>query len=287
MCLFPINAVSYYIEDVKSGELERTIKFTKNPDFFIEKCNFINPEKITIPCGKCVECLQNKSKEWSYRIMLESSLYNKNCFITLTYKENPITLIKRDYQLFLKRLRKFLSDDNIFIRYFGCGEYGSKNKRPHYHFIIFNWMPNDLIFLKKEKNYIVYRSPILEKIWNKGFVSVCELTKETAKYCSKYLQKLNTLPDNVLKPFLTMSLRPGIGLNAFLKKEDLYMQTDKLYHKGTYTKLPRYFIDKSTKYQYLDTIQKNRTKKSLLFSLDDKQLTLKRDFWKSKIKKII
>ena len=52
------------------------------------------------------------------------------------------TLVKRDLQLFLKRLRKKLvktygKDKKFRIRFIGCGEYGGTFGRPHYHLVIF------------------------------------------------------------------------------------------------------------------------------------------------------
>ena len=35
----------------------------------------------------------------------------------------------------------------------------------------------------------MYTSEELEKLWNKGFVTVQEVTQETAEYCAGYIQK--------------------------------------------------------------------------------------------------
>lgn len=132
MCLFPIKAFLY--TDIETGL--RSVRFRKsgNAPF----------EELSLPCGKCVECLMSYSNEWALRCVLEASLYRDNCMLTLTYRDNPVTLIKRDYQLFLKRLREALSP--LKIRYFGCGEYGARGQRPHFHIIIFGWKPDDLDF---------------------------------------------------------------------------------------------------------------------------------------------
>ena len=74
---------------------------------------------------------------------MSSSAY----FVTLTYDNNHVpisehgfpTLCKRDFQLFMKRLR---FNTGVKIKYYVAGEYGSTNHRPHYHAVIFG-APND------------------------------------------------------------------------------------------------------------------------------------------------
>lgn len=195
-----------------------------------------------VPCGKCPECLMQRSNEWAFRCALEASLYDKNCIITLTYNEANLpqggTLVKRDMQLFLKRLRKHLRQARI--RFFGCGEYGKKFDRPHYHIILFNHDFDDkYFFFVDKKGQKQFRSPMLEKLWNKGFSTVGEMSFESAKYCAKYLQKIPPSYFDKLKPFLLMSRRPGIGAGAL---KDSWLITDKVFVNGKYIKVPRFFL---------------------------------------------
>lgn len=201
------------------------------------------PQAISVKCGKCVECLSEYSTEWAYRIMLEAKQYKKNCFITLTYKDNPEELKKRDLQLFLKRLRKELSKKDIKIRYFGCGEYGKRKGRPHFHLIIFNWFPDDCFFElpRKKGEPQLFRSRLLEKVWSLGFSSVGSLSFDSAKYCAKYMQKLQNNNDGKAKPFTVMSTKPGLAFN-FIDNNEVPLIDDKIFHNGYYIKLPRYFL---------------------------------------------
>lgn len=63
-----------------------------------------------LPCGKCRGCRLEKSRQWALRIMHEASLYDDNCFVTLTYDDEHLpkdgSLVKKDFQLFMKKLRK-------------------------------------------------------------------------------------------------------------------------------------------------------------------------------------
>lgn len=242
MCLFPQKVIKYNVYDKLTGEVKTQLKFGRQDSIQNIYNNMIYNEKeiIDVPCGRCIECLQDKSKEWSYRILCESLQYKQNCMITLTYKNTNGELCKRDLQLFLKRLRKKLYPRKI--RFFACGEYGSKGLRPHYHIIIFNFCPNDLKPLYFENDYVVYNSKFISDVWSLGFISVMFLNPYNTKYVSKYLQKLNNYKEKKVKPFLVMSNRPGIGYNYFVKNLDSLLFDDRLYYNGNFIRLPRYVL---------------------------------------------
>ena len=92
-----------------------------------------------IPCGKCVGCVLDRSRDWALRCVHEASLHERNCLVTLTYDSEFLppfgSLVPSDLQKFLKRLRKSLGAD---IKFFACGEYGETGGRPHYHLCLFN-----------------------------------------------------------------------------------------------------------------------------------------------------
>ena len=78
-------------------------------------------EPCTIPCGKCIGCRLAHSRQWAVRCVHEASLHDRNCFLTLTFDDDHLpasgSVSVRDVQLFLKRLRKALSYQNIKIRF--------------------------------------------------------------------------------------------------------------------------------------------------------------------------
>ncbi len=65
---------------------------------------------IPFPCGQCLPCRINKRRVGTYWLMLELFCHDLSCFVTLTYDDEHISenhsLVKRDVQLFMKRLRK-------------------------------------------------------------------------------------------------------------------------------------------------------------------------------------
>lgn len=162
--------------------------------------------EIEIPCGHCLGCRLDHANMWATRCEMERKNWQHNCFVTLTYnndnlpvnKNNLATLKKKDLQDFFKRLRYHesgkeewtLTDEKNPIRYFACGEYGPKGGRPHYHAIIFNWVPDDLKFYKFNKyGDPIYTSKKLQGIWGKGFVTVEFACEHNIQYCCQYVNK--------------------------------------------------------------------------------------------------
>lgn len=255
------------------------------------KCHFEKPgdvllqgvEHIVAPCGKCIECLEKYSSEWAFRCMLEASQYENNCHLTLTYSDAPKSVQRRDLQLFIKRLRKAISP--LKIRYFGCGEYGSKKLRPHYHLVVFGWYPEDAYFWKKSPSGIdLFRSPFLEKIWTLGFSTVAYVDFNACKYTAKYLQKLQPVSSDMTPPFTCMSTRPGIASN-FVSFDDL--ETGKLYVDGRYISLPRFWLKKLeqqgfdlTEYKERKLAQMSLYQRNLVSEAQKKKKSLQKLFTK-------
>lgn len=181
-----------------------------------------------VPCGKCLSCRCDYSREWSNRMILELKDHDKAIFVTLTYNNDNLpmtddgypTLCKRDVQLFLKRLRKHY--DGITIRYYLAGEYGSRTNRPHYHAIIYGIGLTDFTDLDyrgtNEIGSPFYTSPTLEKIWSHGFVLFSDVTWRTCNYVARYVLKKQAQIDDVdgiaTRPFNLSSRNPGIGMSA-------------------------------------------------------------------------
>ena len=132
-----------------------------------------NSVVIDLPCGQCIGCRIDKSKSWALRCVHEASLYDHNCFITLTFNDENLpddkSLKKEDFVLFMKRLRKKYDgltpvqcgDKVIYpIRFFHCGEYGDQFSRPHHHACIFNFDFHDKELWTVRDGVCLYRSEI-------------------------------------------------------------------------------------------------------------------------------
>ena len=67
-------------------------------------------DDFELPCRQCIGCRLERSRQWAMRCLHEASLHDANSFITLTYDDEHVppggSLRYRDFQLFMKRLRK-------------------------------------------------------------------------------------------------------------------------------------------------------------------------------------
>lgn len=167
----------------------------------------LRDQALCVPCGQCMPCRFNKRRDWTHRIMLESMKHAESSFLTLTYDAEHLpdggTLVPRDVQLFIKRLRKAIHP--VALRYFFVGEYGDQTWRPHYHAALFG------LGLVAEE--------IVRDTWGKGHIMLGDLTVHSAQYIAGYVTKKMTSKDDERllgrhPEFSRMSLRPGIGALA-------------------------------------------------------------------------
>ena len=174
---------------------------------------------VPFPCGQCLACRINRRRVWTLRLMLENYFHERASFVTLTYSDENLpynpegfsTLCKKDFQNFMKRLRKAFPQK---IRFYGCGEYGSKTRRPHYHAILFGIAPDELDPLYLQYNGKSPQSPLLD-IWSFGLVHVGNVSKESIQYVAGYVTKKFTKKGDGFTPeFSLMSRMPGIGSQA-------------------------------------------------------------------------
>lgn len=186
---------------------------------------------ITVPCGQCLGCRLEKSRQWAMRIMHEASLYEDNSFLTLTYSEANLpedsSLVLEHHQLFMKRLRK--RHAGRIIRFYHCGEYGDTTLRPHYHTILFNLDFADKRYLKTtETGSKLYISDQLDELWSLGDTYIGSVTFESAAYCGRYVMKKLTGArkseyGSRVPEYSTMSRRPGVGAPWLSKwKRDVF-----------------------------------------------------------------
>lgn len=220
----------------------------------------VNPfaTKLQLPCGRCVGCRLEQSRQWAVRIMMENQMHDAGCFITLTYDDANLpeyrTLVKKDLTDFFKRLRKAV--DPVKLRYFAVGEYGEKTSRPHYHIILFGTAFEADRKLYKQRTNPLFTSETLSKAWGKGFANFGAVTFESAAYCARYcLKKVNSRKEDFevacvldtgeiisrIPEFSVMSRRPGIGSTWYDFYGEDVRRTDFVIMRGKRMKSPRYF----------------------------------------------
>lgn len=241
---------------------------------------------LKVPCGKCLECKQQRSKEWAFRLEQEMKDWQHCAFITLTYDDDNLpvynsklgfvvrgrhnkgmsTLYKRDLTLFLKRLR--YKEYGIFkFKYFAIGEYGFNGTcRPHYHILLFYNGP------RPEKLYTT-----IAKVWDSGRISCTSATFGRLSYCSKYCSNGAVgCRHRFQTPYMVCSNRAPIGYNwlssdlamaCFIRGEKVinrsYVKKDGT--RVTYKmRIPRFYLRKMQMNMIYEELVKVNEEQSLL-----------------------
>lgn len=222
----------------------------------------LSESRISLPCGKCIGCKMERSRGWAIRCVHEGKMHSENCFLTLTYDNDHLpsngTLIVRDLQLFWKRLHnRLLRSRGYGIRFFSCGEYGDQSQRPHYHGLVFGYMPSDRKLYSRSEHGELWSSVFLDELWGKGAVRIGELNYKTAHYVARYVLKkvdgkkredghyLVYDADGVVSErvpeFALMSRNPGIGAPYYAKYGAEIRKHDSLVIDGKAVPSIRYY----------------------------------------------
>lgn len=303
-CNYPLTRIETWdgkisFESAYLADAEASKKFNKK----LSTQKNIKSVKM-IPCGQCISCRLNKSREWANRLMLEAKEYENNYFITLTYSDEycPIkrtlntetgevitglTLKKEDLIKFNHDLRQYWKRkyNHDGIRYYECGEYGENSLRPHYHGIIFNlpYLEDLKLYKTTEMNQTLYTSETLSHIWDKGYVIIGAVTWESASYVARYVLKKKFGKDadqyyealGKIPEFTTMSRMPGIGYNYYEANKEKIYKTDEIFiktAKGVVKTTPPVYFDRLLEKESEEKYKKIKRQRSYKNTINTKNL---------------
>lgn len=260
-CYHPIKAYRSREKDPSTGKYGITFNATKA---LIEGTSF------AVPCGRCIGCRIDKSYQWAMRCLHEAQMHDQNSFITLTYDQQSVpvdySLKLRDWQLFMKRLRK---NSGANMRFFASGEYGDRGLRPHYHALIFGYdFPDKRFHRTTPRGDRLYVSDFLNETWGKGQLNeIGAVTFKSAAYTARYVIKkqggdqadshymrVSPIDGNtyrVATEFAVMSRRPGIGTTWFDKFKTDAFPSDFLIIEGRKVKPPHFYLNKISEAEQL------------------------------------
>lgn len=230
------------------------------------------PDQLLVGCGRCMPCHMKYCNQWAFRMNIH---YNQNFIahcVTLTYdqkhlprvydkksKKAYMTLTKIHPQQFFKKLRqnhtRKFGKKAPKLSYFLCGEYGGELNRPHYHAIIFNAHPDQIL-----------------QSWQHGSVyfgdnNIDATLKYTLKYSLKSrIYQLNHKNRPYIRPFMLCS--QGIG-SSIINGNPKQVLPEEVQLGKLNMPLPRYYTKKlgmdidTTKYQEA-AIKKGRLLEQIL-----------------------
>lgn len=197
---------------------------------------YLSKQDICVPCGHCPFCMATRRSDWALRLHYEGRQHLSAAFITLTYADHALVwksgtsqLHKPHLQLWFKRIRK----RGFRVRYYAVGEYGARTYRPHYHVLLFGEVPEKAI----------------RESWPFGQVHVGRVTQASIMYTLGYMVngKHWTMKKGRVRPFCTMSRRPGLGAGYLSPAMVAWHKEDRRNYAildGKKRHLPRYYKEK-------------------------------------------
>lgn len=222
-----------------------------------------------VGCGVCPQCKKQYVNNWLMRILHEKKYKKKGMFITLTYDDDSLVnekrklngkefyrrrvnkygqaiLEKKDLQDFIKKVRKKVEEVKNKLRinygkisYLGCGEYGDKTGRPHYHMIILG-----LDYVNEMDVDIIKES------WKHGMVDIGTAQEESIRYTLKYIDKKFN-GEMLFSEYVSLDMTPvfkvsskNIGLEWLVDNYERIIIDGGIYSKGKVLPVPRYYRKK-------------------------------------------
>lgn len=218
---------------------------------------------VNLPCGRCIGCRLERSRQWAVRMMHEASAHEANSYVTLTYDDDHLpddySVDVRHWQLFFKKLKSHIRRRHggtaaKSVKFYHCGEYGERGHRPHYHAIIFGYQfPELKAFKRNKQGDLIYTSQLLTDLWGRGHATTGHVTFESCAYVARYVtkkitgdpasehyQRINPLTGELVqvRPEYS-SMSNGIGKSWYLKfRSDAY-PSDFITFRGRKMRPPR------------------------------------------------
>lgn len=202
--------------------------------------------EVPVGCGKCMECMKQKNREWAVRLQEEIRHDSTGKFITLTFspeeleelgKEITAKGYQRDNEIATLATRRFLErwrkDKKKSVKHWLVTELGQESTE-HIHI-------HGIIWTNESEDYI-------RKKWKYGNIWVGKYTNEkTVNYITKYINKIDPKHTEYKPKILTSA---GIGRGYFNRTDwmkNRYKQnTNERYttKQGVKLALPIYYRNK-------------------------------------------
>jgi len=204
-----------------------------------------------VGCGKCLECVKKKSREWQVRLLEEVRHNKSGNFVTLTFSNEEYTKLAEEIQ----NLKGYELDNEIArlaIRRF-LERWRKKHKKSVRHWLVTELGHNGTENIHLHGILFTEHSEDIEKIWKYGYVWNSKkkngyVSEKTVNYITKYLRKQDQKHKEYLPRMFTSA---GIG-KGYIDRNDIKnnkykgADTDETYRTRTGHKIamPIYYRNK-------------------------------------------
>lgn len=252
-------------------------RYTKVPpsmwrDFSPILTNGLLPDDyyITVPCGHCILCEKNKSRDWVNRMLFEFDQTKQGVFITLTFNDDSYNKFFNQWNkalsLFLDRWRKEFPP----LRYIFIPDVGEDFGRLHYHGILFG----------------VSYLPISDvtRVWQYGYCWLGYCNEKTIRYVAKYVTKptKEKLQELQISKLPRIMVSKGLGANYInsktLKIHKSFGLNPSLPFGDGKTPLPRYLYNKIFSREEKDYIHLDNMLKPRIYIVDGVRYDNEKDY---------
>lgn len=241
-------------------------RLIKNKKFTANKKNGgvvppVNDERtlyVPVGCGKCIECMKKKAREWQIRLSEEIRTAENAKFITLTFKEEALVHLMYEAEIYIEGLpskkAKNKIEENEVARI--ATRRFLERWRSKYGKSVKHWFVTELGHTGTERIHmhgIIWTDKTKEEIeerWGYGMIWIGEYVNEkTINYIVKYIHKIDEDHKGYQPKVLTSA---GIGRNyinrydAHNNKYNSKGETNEAYkfRNGLKSALPIYYRNK-------------------------------------------
>lgn len=204
MCLYPklIKNKRYTVTKKNGGII---------PPIFDERTLY-----VPIGCGKCIECMKQKKRNWQVRLLEEIKHDKTGKFVTLTFSEEALEDLGNNISI--KNLNSIIENEiaTLAVRRF-LERWRKKHKKSVKH-----WFITELGHNGTERIHIhgvIFTNEIedIKVLWKYGHIWIGDYVNEkTINYIVKYCNKLDTQHKGYIPKIMTSA---GIG-KKFIERID-------------------------------------------------------------------
>lgn len=242
---------------------------------------------VPVGCGKCMECLKQKARQWQVRLQEEIREDNSGQFVTLSFSEESLVELEKVIEgIRINIINEVNELNRKQLEYDPLDGYNLDNEiaklamrrflerwRKKYKKSIKHWFVSELGHVNTERLHLhgILFTPegveTIEKIWKYGNIWIGEYVNEqTINYIVKYIHKTDS-DHKYYTPIILTS--PGIG-KGYMKRQDSKRNTFKDEDTNTMYKT-RNGIELPLPIYYRNHLYTDDEKEILWLNLLDKQ----------------